>query len=864
MGCIFCLPVSATGQVERGEVATPVEMNEQAEQQGILYRNATDPTLDALGDPLPESAILRLGTKRFQHPSSAHSAALSPDGKTYITYGRGVAGWDTENGKQLWLAEDAPTNLSGSAYGQCLVVFSDSSDHFYTTGAAGSYVRWETRSGENKPFNVHTRLGGNGALANLLGGPSNLFTCIQVTRNADALYLGGAAGLTKVDVEGKEQWSHSNDTSGAAEEVDADGRSDRLWFGGHFTMLQLSPDERLVAAVLSQAPKSLQLFNADSGELVRDIQLTANLIRLTFSPDSLSITCSERDCGLRQYHVATGERLWEHVVTPAINAESYLTDLVYIPAPVPNTTSVNGIAHDDDLIAVGAAIGPDNVIYLVNATTGDAGAPLRGHSWKPWGLQFSPAKRVLYSTGWEGSIRLWDIDKAQQLPLPKGLHGSGVVGLAQSGEGLAHVDDMSNVHVISLANFRAQRSIAAKETSPGILRFSRDGKTLYAGGTTLDELQVVGWNLDAGTPSARGNLPKGRDPHSSIEALVISGDESVLGAAVFRQSKAYLSDLRSGEQIAELPHNQVYGMDLSPDQSLAVTVGWDKSIRVWSTADGSLLQQVLVSDIIKGDEADLRMYGVCFNGAGSQLATAHMGGRVSLWNVQAGNTPAGKDQEAGILQLSHHFECEWFTFGAIDFSRDGYWILTGSAGGNVSLYDAINGQRVWTAAAHDSHVFTVQLHPSNRMAVSGGSGEGYLWSLLAKDLPPFEFDTLYNDLLSDEGERYYAALWAFATAPIGLVEQLDRRLASITQIIDLQRLTGTTPDQTKRRVELAMKTIITDNNVDAWQRVRLALLALSLHDAEEAASALEQLAAQHPSEQVKLSATQLLQSKQLP
>src|ERR1700750_2083070 len=37
--------------------------------------------VDRIGDPLPDGALLRLGTSRFRHPGNASAAGSSPDGR---------------------------------------------------------------------------------------------------------------------------------------------------------------------------------------------------------------------------------------------------------------------------------------------------------------------------------------------------------------------------------------------------------------------------------------------------------------------------------------------------------------------------------------------------------------------------------------------------------------------------------------------------------------------------------------------------------------------------------------------------------------------------------------------------------------
>src|SRR5262249_32705397 len=58
---------------------------------------------DRYGDPLPEGAIARMGTVRFQHGRLVSSVAFSRDGKTLLSgsYDGTVRLWDRDTGKEL-------------------------------------------------------------------------------------------------------------------------------------------------------------------------------------------------------------------------------------------------------------------------------------------------------------------------------------------------------------------------------------------------------------------------------------------------------------------------------------------------------------------------------------------------------------------------------------------------------------------------------------------------------------------------------------------------------------------------------------------------------------------------------------------
>ena len=139
--------------------------------------------------------------------------------------------------------------------------------------------------------------------------------------------------------------------------------------------------------------------------------------------------------------------------------------------------------------------------------------------------------------------------------------------------------------------------------------------------------------LPSGKLLSRWDWPKGRDPHSRVESLCFTPDGSRLAAAVFRQSAAYVWDLKTGREVSQLAHPQIYGLSFSPDGRTLVTAGWDSIIRFWETDTGRFSRDVKVADHDNG--GDLRMYAVCHAPEGDLIATAHLDGTVRIWQSRA-------------------------------------------------------------------------------------------------------------------------------------------------------------------------------------------------------------------------------------
>ena len=364
---------------------TAAEESEFAESE----RKATD----SLGDPLPIGSRLRLGSQRFSHPTIACELALSPDEKTLVTAGyETMIVWDAETGKERWRANlrELGFRVPAASYGVRAIAFKGDNSVFYTPGSPNEFNVWNTQTGELKTVKSENLI--NRFLPRR--GLRSQARSIDVTRDGKRIALGSAQGLTVCDENCKTQFVVKNKIPVKPMQF---GR-DRLEFGGHYTFARFSPDEKVLAMVTFESPKEIRILDAKTAKELKRITLTDKMVRFDFSPDSRQIVTTERDNAVRLYDVATAKSIWEHTVK--------------LTHPLENYTSAVDFSPSGTAIAIGAT---DDRLYLLDAATGDEVARLEGHQWYPWAVQFTADSERLYSVGWDGVIRRWDLTTMRQL-----------------------------------------------------------------------------------------------------------------------------------------------------------------------------------------------------------------------------------------------------------------------------------------------------------------------------------------------------------------------------------------------------------------------------------------------------------------
>jgi RNA polymerase sigma factor (sigma-70 family) len=695
--------------------------------------------IDRLGDPLPEAALLRLGTTRFRHPGGANMLLLSPDEKTVLTLGwEGLYAWDTITGRERWHSgrEELRHDI---AVGQTPLALSPDGKaaHFILNGPG--FLAIDTATGKSELRRVTS--GGRRVV--------DQFQSIAASPVGKKLALGGPNGVAVCDLEGKVSVRFANNPTRPAR----DDARDRLLPWMAFSFAKFTSDGKTLAVVGSDSADTIRICTSEGAE-VRSIALTKRYLDSAFSPDGSLLAVAERDDAVRVYETATGKRKHEWPVK--ITRETANENYVFTVAFSPNGKTV-------------VAAASDKLLWVWDASTGKEVGRMKGHGWYPLALAFTKDGKTLYSTGWDGEVRRWDMGTLKQLPLPEGIRGSSVVAAAPDGKTLVYADGDNNLRVVDATTGGEVRTITVPGQAPDQLRFSPDSRALAVGGSSGDKASVCVVDPGTGKVSRRWDWPKGRDPHVTPVALAFSADGARLAAMMYRQNTARVWDLtREGEPLV-LKHTEGYGVSFHPDGKTLVTGGWDRKLRLWGAADGKLRKELTVTlpNSIAPDPSgvsnDTRLMAVTYSPDGSRIAGFDLGYRLWLWDADTLKVRAVTNTEDIPRE------------NTLAFSPDGLWVALGGCPGRVRVWDAWSGQLVWDRGRHRSDVHTVSFGHDSRTLMSGGAdGLGYLWDLRPKEVPFEKSAALWRSLIGVDGPSAYKAFW-------GMLDQPDAAVATVAE-----------------------------------------------------------------------------------
>lgn len=698
---------------------------------------------DLYGDPLPEGAVARLGTLRFNHGQGLDNVLFSPDGTSILSSGRGhLRRWDIATGK-----EQAHFSLPNSSFefssgimpdGKTLACLENYAGVVRILDAAEGKelrtIRLPVDHTEGWSVNRKNELSPDGRLWAL-----HSLYAIRVFEVETGRRLYGLPGEFRAVTFAAKQWLVTADNkkqlievwdahSGkpvrqlahgapvAVLAVSADGRRlatlehhtyaiDRLlerdviqvwdlatgtklhvlaarpqrWF----MRVQLSADGRLLsAASTGENVREVTVWDATTGQRLHELPRTSG--PLAFSPDGRHLAT-----GLALWDLQSGRRLREHEFRGVFAKTLFLS---------PTGQHALTLGYD-----------------TLDRWDGNTGRPLDSldlppfFSYHPFRIASPDGRYAITFAGnyAKTDILLWDVAARRRLHTlrPPGANQSMTFAFSPYSSMLvsSHYDKETILRLWDVQTGKELRSFTDRKTGwfPQLF-FTPDGQTLYVVGR-----QVVGLDVRAGRELFSWRMAPPQYPRTKKEVMVEKG---------------------TGKVVAQEEPSAFRILTISPDGTLAAGI-----------LQGGDSNRPLPDRIV--------------------LCDARTGKVLRRWSDSGKSMP----------------EIE-----SLAFSPDSRLLAT-SDGALFHLWEVATGQEVHRFEGHRGDVGALVFSAGGRRLASLGDSTALIWDLALamrpSSAPPA---TPWSDLASPDVPRAHAALWQLVETPEAAVALLRQHLKPVT------------------------------------------------------------------------------------
>jgi RNA polymerase sigma factor (sigma-70 family) len=463
---------------------------------------------DALGDPLPDGALARLGSARLWHYAHSFPMSFSPDGKKLLTRGGDscLREWELPNGRLLssrW-ALNVQAGLPLTPDGQLsvqrvlvqagyeLIVTDVLTNKVVQRFPANDTISRPLLTADGKALVVHVQVRPRGVVIRAAGqkteAPVTRIRVFDVVTRKQRKEFEAPAGarLSVISPDGKLLAFLARGKAPSKEDRllvhDLGTGKERCALGPVPGEVGFSPDGQLLAVGHVPFPPGsvtsgggLSIWDVRTGK--RRHRLLADMpigYRFAFSPDGKLLAAaaqashpSKSDSSIRLFDMTTGRQLRCFAAHQRVSGP-----LVFSP--------------DGKLLAAGSTRGP---VRLFEVATGKAVGPAGRHLDVVAWCGFTPDGKGLLSLATNGELRLWDT--ASGRPLRSGQVGaeggatgiaSGLVTFAPDGRTLAAASERHFIHLHDLATLKPLRRWDALHggNDSVSLAFTPDGETLTA------------------------------------------------------------------------------------------------------------------------------------------------------------------------------------------------------------------------------------------------------------------------------------------------------------------------------------------------------------------------------------------------
>ncbi len=754
---IACAAMGAVGRVE-GRAPPNANGTSRSSAQPTPTAQAKGKT-DAMGDPLPEGVLSRIGTVRGRLPGLATACVFSRDGKTLVAAGGDAAIHLFESAtlrplRQLRQHKKTVTCLAFAPDGKTLV--SGSED--------GTLCFWEWPSGKvQRPFPAHEggvrvmAFAGTGKFVASGGEDKRVRLWDAATGRELRQYEGHKDIVTGLAVspDGRFVASSSQSFSHKVHLWDAaNGRllrqqkSKAHWVGA----LAFSPDSKLIA--IPSDVLNVSLIDVVSGKIVRELISKGNCdpSALAFSADGRNVAAVSQAYNLALWDASTGKLLHQLPRRQYVRFPGGITCLAFAP--------------DGSRFAIGA----DHCLRAWDLPAWREVPPLEGHTNRIYRVLFSPDNKTLIAAADEvtDSVQEWDAATGKKL---RTLWREHLLG----GNGFHIAPDRSEITVAETEErgllLRCQNPATDKELRRNTLPFNGE----------------YGYH-----PAAFVFSPNGK-----IITTESRNEKGMLGPILLR-------DTTTGKELGKLPDRLDWFL-FSPDSSVLACARRGR-MDLYHVPTGRIAWKLPFADENYYPRSSVFSTDSRLMAAASTNSDDARAGRIDIWE-----TATGKKRAAQIVGRA--------SLLALAFSPDGGLLAAGDDNGTIHLWSMASGKEVRQLLGHRGRIDSLAFaHDGTSLASGSWDTTALIWDIgeaaeVARprlaDVSKERLEQMWTDLADDNGERVHRAVWSL-TASRQLVPWLRERLKPVApldarrvgqSIVDLDSDTFAVREKATRELE---------------------------------------------------------------
>ncbi len=746
------------------------------------------PKEDAHGDPLPDGAIARLGTVRFNHGDGLHALFFSADGKTIYSEGGGnIRFWDAADGKELDRLMAKPPFTS--ADDQTILLPNSKTLITLYEGFEGDVAHfWDLAlKKETRKLTLPVKRQGSSATHRNVLSPDGKLALLHVWKPAQVQVFDLTTGKHLYELAKSDKEFLAVAFAGNDRIVTIDvNQNFKEWesrtgkFLRQFThepptrYLHSSPDGRWLASLekhpfthdASPEPKVLYLWDMRSGKVKHRLRTQAGqrIIPVCFAPDSKTLLTSSKSERWETNEVVlwdceTGRRLLEFDGSSGIAA------------------GIAAISPDGSRLAAGSATGKFELWSLKDGKCLSTQASRHAEA---TAVALSPNGDRATVAGWQ-ALSSWDATSGRLLevfPFDKNLP--------------LHINPL-------FLYFRARSTDGRYAVSFGFGAGGPEARPLRPGEADPRWVSIDVWNLIARKCLHSFRIP--RENQQLSPSAAFTADSSLLAAWLpDKQARIYLWNMRDGKLIRSFPETkagQPGKMVFTADKKTLFVagshvVGYDvatgKELFSWRLKPPSNVPGpkggTYGAPVNENDR--IGWSGLAVSPDGTQIAAIPWPG--SAARGSADDAISLYDARTG--KLLHRIKGLDTTVPSIKplvFSTDG-WLLTSSDGETVSLWEAATGKLIRTFKGHRGNIDSLAFSRDGRRLASAGSDSTVLiWDVTGQPAKTAEvteerLKECWNDLAGEDAGRAHRAVWTLAQAPREAIPFLKARLHPVQPV----------------------------------------------------------------------------------